>query len=66
MIAQYPKRTKIYRQVRPFAPAIIGAFVAIAAACAGFHEPPSLFQLVGMVTGAALAALVARIKKSEK
>ncbi|MFF1608790.1 hypothetical protein ACFVYA_13515 [Amycolatopsis sp. NPDC058278] len=44
---------------RPFAPAIIGAFVAIAAACAGFHEPPNLFQLVSMVTGAALAALVA-------
>jgi hypothetical protein len=38
----------------------MAAFVAIAAAAAGFHERPNLFQLVSTLVAALFAALATR------
>ena len=38
-------------------PGLLGALVAIAAAAAGFHEQPNMFQVVSTLTAAMLAAL---------
>ncbi|WP_125591821.1 hypothetical protein [Amycolatopsis balhimycina] len=48
---------------RPIAPAIMAAFVAIAAAAAGFHELPNLFQLVSTLVAALFAALATAVFK---
>ncbi|MEV5712439.1 hypothetical protein AB0L41_01010 [Amycolatopsis mediterranei] len=45
---------------RRFAPAILAACVAIAAAAAGFHELPNAFQLVSTLVAALSAALATR------
>ncbi|WP_143268926.1 hypothetical protein [Amycolatopsis vastitatis] len=45
---------------RPILPAIMAALVALAAAAAGFHELPNLFQLGSTLVAALFAALVTR------
>lgn len=56
-VGRRPVRSDVI--ARRLAPSIVAGLVAIAAAAAGFHEIPNLFQVVSTVLVALLAALTA-------